>query len=139
MSIRRRWITLLAAVGMGVSGYLTYIHFSGVPIFCGGSSSCEVVNASRYAFLGPIPIALLGLGMYAAIALLSLIATRADRIWPDQLIFGLSLAGVLYSLYLTYIELFVLHAVCGWCATSAAAILLIFILVLPRRATSDTP
>jgi len=131
---RRRWITILAALGIGASGYLTYTHFSGAPIFCGGSSACELVNTSRYAFIGPIPIALLGLGTYVALALLSLIPLCEDRLWPDQIIFGLSLAGALYSLYLTYIELFVLYAVCGWCAVSAVLILLILILALPRRA-----
>ncbi len=134
MLTRRRWITILAGLGIGISGYLTHTHLSGAPIFCGGSSSCEAVNASRYAFIGPIPIALLGLGMYAAIALLSLVPTNADQVWPDQLMFGLSLVGVLYSLYLTYVELFVLYAVCWWCAASAALILLIFLVALPRRA-----
>jgi uncharacterized membrane protein len=134
MLTARRWITILAVVGMAASGYLSYTHLSGAPIFCGGSSSCELVNASRYAFLGPIPIALLGLGMYVTIALLSVIPMRADRRWPDQALFGLSLTGALYALYLTAIELFVLHAVCMWCAISAAAILLIFILALPRPA-----
>jgi len=132
MPTTRRWITLLSMVGMLASGYLSYIHLSGAPIFCGGSSSCEIVNASRYAFLGALPIALPGLGMYVMIALLSLIASRTSRRWPDQALFGLSLTGALYSLYLTAVELFVLHAVCLWCAISAIAIVLIFILVLTR-------
>jgi uncharacterized membrane protein len=96
-----------------------------------------VVNASRYAYLGPIPIALLGLGAYIVIALLSLIPAREDRVWPDLAIFGLSLIGGLYSLYLTYIELFVLYAVCWWCAISAILILLILITAAPRPARSD--
>lgn len=137
MTTRRRWITILAVLGMGVSGYLTITHFSGAPIFCGGSSSCELVNASRYAFIGPIPIALLGIGAYAAIALLSVLAGYLHQAWPDQLVFGLALAGTLYSAYLTYIELFVLYAVCWWCATSAVLITAIFILSLPR--SSRTP
>jgi uncharacterized membrane protein len=134
MSTNRRWITILAVLGIGISGYLSYTHLSGAPIFCGGSSACEQVNTSRYAFLGPIPIALLGLGLYATIALLSLIPAGTHRVWIAQAIFGLSLAGLLYSLYLTYVELFVLYAVCGWCAASAIVILLIFILALPRSA-----
>jgi len=133
---RRRWITILSILGIGVSGYLTYIHFSGQPIFCGGSSSCETVNASRYAFIGQLPIAVLGLGMYIAIGLLSLIPPDEDRVWPAQLLFGFSVIGVLYSAYLTYVELFILRAVCWWCATSAVLILLIFLLALPRSTKS---
>lgn len=131
---RRRWITILSILGIGVSGYLTYTHFSGEPILCGGSSSCETVNASRYAFIGPLPVAVLGLGMYIAIGLLSLLPPSEDRIWPDQLLFGFALIGVLFSAYLTYVELFILYAVCWWCAASAVLILLIFLLALPRSA-----
>jgi uncharacterized membrane protein len=129
---RPRLIAILALLGIGVSGYLTYTHLFGAPIFCGGASSCELVNSSRYAFLGPIPVALLGLIGYAAILALSFIPTNEDRQWPAQLIFGVALIGVLFQLYLTYIELFVLHAICYWCVASQIIILLIFILSLPR-------
>ena len=133
---RRRWITVLSLLGIGVSGYLTYTHFSGAAIFCGGASSCELVNSSRFAYLGSVPVALLGLGMYVALTGLSLISVNEERVWPDQAIFAISLIGALYSLYLTYVELFVLYAVCWWCATSAALILFICLLALPRFSRS---
>jgi len=133
MNTRQRWITILSLLGIGVSGYLTYIHYSGEPIFCGGSSSCELVNSSRFAFIGPIPVAALGLGAYIAILVLSLIKTDENRLWPSQLIFGFSLIGVLFQLNLTRVELFVLYAICYWCVASQIIILLIFILALPRR------
>jgi uncharacterized membrane protein len=133
MDTRQRWITILSLLGIGVSGYLTYIHYSGEPIFCGGSSSCELVNSSRFAFIGPIPVAALGLGAYIAILVLSLIKTDENRLWPAQLIFGFALIGVLFQLNLTRVELFVLYAICYWCVSSQIIILLIFILALPRR------
>jgi len=133
MNTRQRWITILSLLGIGVSGYLTYIHYSGEPIFCGGSSSCELVNSSRFAFIGPIPVAALGLGAYIAILVLSLIKTDENRLWPAQLIFGFALIGVLFQLNLTRVELFVLYAICYWCVASQIIILLIFILALPRR------
>lgn len=133
MKNRQRWITLLSVLGIGVAGYLTYIHYSGEPILCGGSNSCELVNTSRFAFIGPIPVALIGLGGYIAILVLSLIKTDENRLWPAQLIFGFALIGVLFQGYLSYIELFVLHAICYWCVSSQIIILLIFILALPRR------
>ena len=132
MFTRQRLITILAVLGLGVSGYLTYTHLFGVPIYCGGASSCELVNSSRYAFLGPIPVSLLGLIGYLAILVLSFIPTNDDRQWPAQLIFGVALIGVMFQLYLTYVELFVLYAICYWCVASQILILLIFILSLPR-------
>jgi uncharacterized membrane protein len=138
---RHRVITVLALLGIGVAGYLTWIHYSGVAIFCGGSNTCELVNSSRYAFIGPfpgigldqIPVAMLGLGAYILMLALSLFPPREDRQWPDQLLFALALIGTLFQLYLTYIELFVLHAICYWCVSSQTIILLIFLLALPRR------
>jgi uncharacterized membrane protein len=92
-----------------------------------------LVNSSRFAFIGPIPVAALGLGAYIAILVLSLIKTDENRLWPSQLIFGFALIGVLFQGYLSYIELFVLYAICYWCVASQIIILLIFILALPRR------
>ena len=132
MLTRQRLISVLAVLGVGVSGYLTYTHLFGAPIFCGGASSCELVNSSRYAFLGSIPVSLLGLIGYVAILALSFIPTNEDRQWPAQLIFGAALIGVMIQLYLTYIELFVLYAICYWCVASQILVLLIFILSLPR-------
>jgi uncharacterized membrane protein len=133
MNKRRLATTLLSVLGIFVSGYLSYIHYSGEPIFCGGSSSCELVNVSRFAFLGPIPVAMLGLGAYIAILTLSLIKSDEDRQWPAILIFGLALIGVMFQWYLFYIEVAVLHALCYWCIASQTIITLIFILSLPRR------
>ena len=138
---RHRVITILALLGIGVAGYLTWIHYSGIPIFCGGSNTCEEVNSSRYAFIGPfpglgldqIPVAMLGLGAYILMLALSLLPLSEDRQWPDQLLFALALIGTLFQLYLAYIELFVLHAICYWCVSSQTIILLIFLLALPRR------
>lgn len=126
-------ITVLSVLGIFVSGYLTYIHYSGEPIICGGSNSCELVNASRYAFIGPIPVSALGLAAYIALLILSLIKSDEERQWPAVLMFGVSLIGVMFQWYLFYIEVAVLHALCYWCISSQAIITAIFILALPRR------
>ena len=140
MDKRRLAITVLSLLGICVSGYLSYIHYSGEPIFCGGSNSCELVNASRFAFLGPIPVAVLGLGAYLAILILSRIKSdEDDQPWPAMLIFGLALIGVMFQLYLSYIEVFVLRAICYWCVSSQIIILVIFILSLPRRPLAANP
>lgn len=126
-------ITVLSVLGIFVSGYLTYIHYSGEPIICGGSNSCELVNASRYAFIGPIPVSALGLAAYIALLILSLIKSDEERQWPAVLMFGVSLIGVMFQWYLFYIEVAVLHALCYWCISSQVIITAIFILALPRR------
>ena len=130
---RRRVITALTALGIFVAGYLAWSHFSGVPVYCGVSSSCEQVNSSRYAYLGDIPVALIGLSGYIIMLALSLIPQKEDRQWPMLLIFGGALIGTLLQWYLFYIELFVLHAICYWCVTSQTLITLILLLAFPRR------
>jgi uncharacterized membrane protein len=133
----RDWTGLLIPVtsmlGMLVSAYLTWIHWSGSKALCSGVGDCETVNNSAYAEISGIPIALLGLGMYLALLALSVYGRRADPGGVPTValaVFGISLAGVLYSAYLTYIELAVLHATCPWCVTSAILITLIFGLAL---------
>ncbi|MBI5566260.1 MAG: vitamin K epoxide reductase family protein [Chloroflexi bacterium] len=133
MNKRRLAITVLSVLGIFVSGYLTYIHYSGEPIICGGSNSCELVNASRYAFIGPIPVSALGLAAYITILILSLIKSDEERQWPAMLMFGVALIGVMFQWYLFYIEVAVLHALCYWCISSQVIITVIFGLVLPRR------
>ncbi len=127
-------IIVLTVLGLFVAGYLTWSHYSGVPVYCGGSNSCELVNNSRFAFLGPIPVALIGLTGYLIILVLSLIPPKEDHQWPMLLIFGGSLIGVLLQWYLFYIEVAVLRAICYWCVTSQTIITLIFLLSFPRRA-----
>ena len=131
MKNRRTWIILLSLLGIFVSGYLSWSHFSGEAVYCGGASSCELVNSSRYAYLGNIPVAFLGLVAYLAILVLSLIPPRDDRQWPEVLRFGLALIGVMFQWYLFYIEAAVLHAYCYWCIASQTIITVIFILSLP--------
>lgn len=131
---RRLVIIVLTVLGIFVAGYLTWSHYSGEPVYCGGSNSCETVNNSRFAFLGPIPVALIGLAGYVIILVLSLIPPQEDRQWPLLLIFGGALIGMILQWYLFYIEIFKLGAICFWCVTSQTLITLIFLLSFPRRA-----
>ena len=130
---RRMVITVLSVLGIFVAGYLTWSHFSGEPVYCGGSNSCELVNSSRFAYLGPIPVAVIGLTGYIIILVLSLIPPKDDRPWPMLLIFGGALIGVMLQWYLFYIEVAVLRAICYWCVTSQTFITLIFLLSFPRQ------
>ena len=111
----RRASGVLAAIGGGIAGYLTYVHYAGLQPVCGISHGCETVQTSEYAYLAGIPVAPFGLVTY--IAVLASACSRSDRALLSG--FGLSLLGCAFSGYLTYREVFTIHAVCSWCVSSA--------------------
>ena len=122
-------IPVLALIGIFVASYLTYIHWFPESNLCTGLGDCETVNASRWSTIRGFPIAALGLGMYVIILGLSFYRLRSQsepHSFIVPAIFGLSLVGVLYSAYLTYIELFVIYAICPYCVASAIIVTLIF-------------
>jgi uncharacterized membrane protein len=131
----RLWlIRLLSLAGMGVSAYLTWTHLAHQSVACGQSQGCDIVQQSVYSEIAGFPVALLGLIAYTALFLLTLLQDRVPNAWGDYVplaIFGISLVGVLYSAYLTYLELFVIHAICRWCVSSAVIITAILLLSLP--------
>jgi uncharacterized membrane protein len=116
----------LAVAGLGISSYLTYTHWAHASVACGGFGSCTEVNNSKYAEVVGIPVALLGALSYLALIALALawLWQRPSGLdWPVTFFWGLTLVGTLYSAYLTYIELFVLDAICIYCVASACIIL----------------
>lgn len=125
---------LLAVAGLGVALYLSYVELQAVPAVCGPVGDCNAVQSSPYAKLfGILPVGVLGAGGYLAI----LAAWLWGRFRSDQLaayaplaLFGMALFGTLFSAYLTYIEVFVLRAVCIWCLTSAVIVTLVMLLSL---------
>lgn len=112
-------IPTLSVLGAGVSSYLLWVRLGGSSALCTGVGGCDLVNASTYAQVAGAPVSLIGLLGYLAILGLSLWRTRGGPWMLSLLIFGMALAGVLYSIYLTYLELFVILAVCPWCVASA--------------------
>lgn len=123
----------LAALGTAVSGYLTWIHYSGSLALCTGSGGCETVQASRYSEVAGVPVAALGLALYACILALTAWGALSGRAPSAAVLalFALSFAGTLYSGYLTYLELYVIRAICPWCVTSAVVMTAIWLLSLP--------
>jgi len=134
---------LLALVGLLVATYL-WLYKIGVlgELRC-GTGSCEYVQTSRYAELLGLPVALYGVAGYAALLGLGLAglqpALASDR-RVNVLLAALASVGFGFSLYLTAIELFVLHAICRWCVASAAIMTATWVLSLAdlRRAPSTT-
>lgn len=131
----RLWLMrVLSLAGIGVSAYLTWTHLAHQSVACGQSQDCDIVQQSVYSEVAGIPVALLGLIAYAVLFVLTLLRGHVPDPWVDFVplaIFGISLIGVLYSAYLTYLELFVIYAICRWCVSSAVIITVIFLLSLP--------
>jgi uncharacterized membrane protein len=126
---------LLVIAGLGVSAYLMWGYtVPGATLSCGGSSGCETVKNSVYANLAGVPLPVLGLTSYTILlVLLALqgqpaISSRGGSPYIALAIFGISLAGVIYSAYLTYIEFFVIYAICRWCVASAIIMVALFVL-----------
>lgn len=126
----RRSSILLAFLGLLDSIYLVWVKYTGAYALCGPIGNCESVNTSQYSEIFGIPISLLGAGTYAIIIVLLLLENRG-QFWAEfgsMIVFGMSLIGVLYSIYLTYIEIAVLKAICPYCVISA--IILVILLLL---------
>lgn len=120
--------SVLAAAGLGIALYLAVVHYAGQPIVCTGIGDCEYVNSSEYADIGGVPVAALGAGAYATmLALAGYTLVRGSAIALSAL-WGVAAASFAFSLYLTYVELFVLEAICAWCVGSAALATGIFLL-----------
>jgi uncharacterized membrane protein len=108
---------MLTIAGLGIASYLTYVHYAGIKPLCSVGGSCEKVQTSVYSELAGVPVALLGLLGYTAIF--------AGLISPDNettrfATMALTLVGFAFSAYLTYRELYSIHAICEWCVSSAA-------------------
>ena len=135
---RRMVIAALALVGLFVATYLWLFKIGVIGQMTCAVGSCEVVNTSKWAMLLGQPVAFWGVGFYVATLALALVGT-GERLEHDRRVavamVALSGFGVLFSGWLTYLELAVIHAVCMYCVISACLVVVIFGLsVLDLRA-----
>jgi uncharacterized membrane protein len=119
-----RALVVLSLVGLAIAGYLTYVHYAELQPFCTGFSDCVRVQSSEYAKLAGVPVAVIGLIGYLAI-LASL------RLAPEVTTL-LAYIGLGFSAYLTWAELFRIHAVCQWCVASALTLAAIAVVATLR-------
>jgi len=112
---------VVATAGLGIAGYLTAVHYDGGSPACAISHGCATVQQSEYAELAGVPVALLGLIGYAAILLTLMRDDEPARVATAFL----TLAGAGFSLWLTYVEVFTLEAICIWCVGSAVCMALL--------------
>jgi uncharacterized membrane protein len=129
----RQAIALLALVGLFVALYL-WLHALGFggPIKC-GTGSCETVQTSPWAIFLGLPVALYGVVGYLALLIVALLSLRPSALvqngW-NLLLLMLATIGLLFTAYLTYVELFLIHAICRWCVGSALIIMAIWVVAV---------
>jgi len=128
-------IPILAVIGLGVAIYLMVIEITSIPAICGPIGDCNTVQQSPYSrVFGVLPVGVLGalgyLGVLAAWLWGRFSSGKLAAFMPLA-IFGMGIFGTLFSVYLTYLELFVIKAVCIWCLSSAVIITLLMLVSLP--------
>jgi uncharacterized membrane protein len=136
MTERRLRVAILglSLLGAGIAAYLTVAHLAHVQLAC-ATGGCETVQTSRYAEIGGVPVAALGLGGYLVLAASALRMDELARLAG----FAVALAGVLFAGYLVYVQAAVLDAWCQWCLASDALLLLLAPTTLLRAVRGDPP
>lgn len=127
-------LPLLCAVGLGAAGYLSYVEIYKVEAVCGPVGDCNAVQSSIYARLfGVLPLGVLGMAGYLAILSAYFYPRfRKDRLahYAPVAVLCMTIFGVIFSIYLTYLEIFMIRAVCMWCITSAVVMTLLLLVSL---------
>jgi uncharacterized membrane protein len=131
----QRTLVVLSLIGIGIAGYLTYIHYRGFDPICAVGHGCEKVQNSEWAKLAGVPVPLIGLLGYVGIFGSLLIRGELARMATA----AMAILGFIFSLYLTYREIFTIEAICQWCVGSAIVMTLIAIFSTIRvlRAEGD--
>ena len=125
---------VLTVIGLGLASYLTYVHYSGIKPACSLGGSCEKVQTSAYSHLAGVPVALMGLIGYVTIMILLL---APDREMTRFATVAVTTVGFGFSAYLTYRELFSIHAICEWCVSSAVIMTILVCLAIWRFLLGD--
>ncbi|MEO7043370.1 MAG: vitamin K epoxide reductase family protein [Gemmatimonadaceae bacterium] len=140
--MRRMTIAALALIGAFVALYLTMYKMGAIGHLACGLGGCERVNTSSWSVFVGAPVAAWGLAFYVATFLVALAGTSAryaERVELSYVLTAMSIVGVAFSAWLTYLELYVIDAICKYCVSSAVIVTLIFLvsvadLVEHRRA-----
>ncbi len=132
----RLWSVLaLGVLGIGVASYLAHIETTGSMAVCGPIGDCNTVNHSEYVLLfNFLPIAVFGLIGYIAILITWIIAKTKSGIISDLAllaILAMTCFGTIFSIYLTFLEPFVIGATCAWCLSSAIDMTAMMLISLP--------
>jgi len=129
------WGAMIASIaGIAISIYMTIYKLTDNNAMCMGSGDCATVNASQYSEIYGIPLGVIGLLGYLGILLMLVLEKRIKifREYGNMIAMGMSFSGFVYSIYLTYLEIYVIKAICPFCVASAVAITLCFVFTFIR-------
>jgi uncharacterized membrane protein len=133
-------IPVLSLIGIGISGYLAFVEVNQVEAFCGPVGNCNAVQQSVYATLfGVLPVGILGILGYLGIIILWLLGKLELQRWGrslDLTLWSFTLIGLLFSIYLTFLEPFVIGASCMWCLSSAVIMTALFLIATRKQLNS---
>lgn len=135
----RSWlIPVLALAGLGVAAYLAFVEITHTEAVCGPVGECNAVQSSEYAQILGIPVAVLGLINYVAVLALWVVSRFGVARWAGLAgrgLLALTVFGVLFSIYLTLLEIFAIHAICAWCLSSAVITTALMLIVALQMTT----
>jgi uncharacterized membrane protein len=127
---RRMIIAALALAGVGLATYLAMYKLGYIGTLACGTGGCETVQLSRWATLAGLPVAVWGVGFYLVLFLVALLGTTEryiDAPWVSHALLALTGWGVIFSAWLTYLELYVINAICRFCVVSAILVTALFL------------
>ena len=134
MTDRLRTAALVCcALGLGIAGYLTYVHYAGISPVCEIAHGCEKVQTSEWSKVAGVPVAVLGLLGYAGILAALFVPGETGLLAAA----GQALVGFGFSLYLTYREVFTIDAICIWCVASAVLMAALAVITVLRLMRAD--
>ena len=124
-----RTLFLLSLLGFAMAIYVLQSFLRQSSIVC-LTNGCEIVRKSPYSYPFGIPVPAFGLVGYFFLALLAFLRTTSKKQWIKKAMLGISIFGICFVTWFTFMELFVIKGVCTWCAISAVNMYIIFILNL---------
>jgi uncharacterized membrane protein len=124
------FLVALDVVGLLIASYLSFVALQGDLPYCGPLHGCETVAQSPYSRIAGVPVAVFGVGLSLSLLVLAVAWIRSGRLVLLGAHYALSLVGVVFEVYFTYIEVAVIGAVCVWCATYGASLVARFTVAL---------
>lgn len=127
---KRMIIAALALAGVGLATYLAMYKLGMIGELACSVGQCETVNLSKWATFAGLPVAVWGVGFYILLFAVALFGTTerfVDATWVSHALLGLTAWGVVFSGWLTYLELYVIHAICMFCVASAVLVAVTFL------------
>lgn len=120
-------LAVLDVIGLLIATYLSVVELAGSVPVCGPIKGCEDVANSEYSRIGGVPVAVFGVALSLLLLTLAIAWWKTDAYGLLLAHYGLSLAGVIFEVYFLYLQVFVIHAVCVWCASYGLSLILRFV------------